>query len=180
MGEDMAAWHSPGGNQPTESGPVAGLSIPQAFQCRTKRRHQAFLKTAGAMKRTLMAQDAIPKRPQEIAMNACIHITAACLAGSLLVSAPTRAAPDTSPRQVVIDCAQPRLPTQREVGDLLGQHNFAQVYASRAALMAEARRICARGPAQMRRVAFESPSAPAAPSTPAPPARHIAGDRRDR
>lgn len=114
-------------------------------------------------------------------MNTLIRITAAaCLAGTLLASAPTRAGTDASPPQVVIDCAQLKLPTQREVGQLLGQHNFAQVYASRAALMAEARRICLRGPAQARRVAFEAPPAPPAPSSTSPQERHIAGDRRDR
>jgi hypothetical protein len=128
-----------------------------------------------------MAQDAIPNRPEEIAMNTLIRLTAAtCLAGSLLAPALARAGSDTSPAQVVIDCAQLKLPTQREVGELLGQHNFAQVYASRVALMAEARRICLRGPAKARRVAFEAPPAPAAPTTTLPQERHIAGDRRDR
>jgi len=45
---------------------------------------------------------------------------------------------------IVIDCARPALPSQREVGDLLGQHNFSQVYATRNRLMAEARRACHR------------------------------------
>lgn len=113
-------------------------------------------------------------------MNTLIRITTAtCLAGGLLASAPTRAGSDISPPQVVIDCAQLKLPTQREVGELLEQHNFAQVYASRAALMAEARRICLRSPAETRRVAFEAQSAPPAPSAPPPPQRHIAGDRHD-
>ena len=45
---------------------------------------------------------------------------------------------------IVIDCARPALPSQQDVGELLGQHNFSQVYATRGRLMAEARRACRR------------------------------------
>lgn len=45
---------------------------------------------------------------------------------------------------IVVDCAKPALPSQREVGEMTGQHNFSQVYATRARLMAEARRACQR------------------------------------
>lgn len=108
-------------------------------------------------------------------MNTFIHIAAsACLAGSMLASVPVHAAADPSRPRIVIDCERPRLPTQREVGELLDQHNFAQVYASRAALMAEAHRICRRGPVQARRVAFE------AAATPPPEERRIATDRHGR
>ena len=112
-------------------------------------------------------------------MNAFLRIAAAtCLAASMLASQPTRAGSDPSRSRVVIDCGQPRLPTQREAGELLGQHNSGQVYASRAALMAEARRLCLHGSAQTRRVAFEAPSAPPAPSVLPPQERRIADDRR--
>ena len=112
-------------------------------------------------------------------MNAFLRIAAAtCLAVSMLASQPTRAGSDPSRSRVVIDCGQPRLPTQREAGELLGQHNSGQVYASRAALMAEARRLCLHGSAQTRRVAFEAPSAPPAPSVLPPQERRIADDRR--
>lgn len=53
-------------------------------------------------------------------------------------------AAESQGRAIVIDCARPALPSQREVGDLLGQHNFSQVYATRNRLMAEARRACHR------------------------------------
>jgi hypothetical protein len=45
---------------------------------------------------------------------------------------------------LVIDCAKPALPSQREVGEMTGQYNFGQVYATRVRLMAEARRACQR------------------------------------
>lgn len=45
---------------------------------------------------------------------------------------------------VVVDCAKPALPSQREVGEMTGQYNFSQVYATRARLMSEARRACQR------------------------------------
>ena len=45
---------------------------------------------------------------------------------------------------IVVDCAKPTLPRQREVGGMTGQYNFSQVYATRARLMAEARRACQR------------------------------------
>jgi hypothetical protein len=54
---------------------------------------------------------------------------------------------------IVVDCAKPALPSQREVGEMTGQYNFSQVYATRARLMAEAHRACQRkGIAQVRLV----------------------------
>lgn len=52
-------------------------------------------------------------------------------------------APASEPA-IVVDCAKPALPSQREVGEMTGQYNFSQVYATRARLMAEARRACQR------------------------------------
>ena len=111
-------------------------------------------------------------------MNIVTRIAVAvCLVGLTLASASVHAGPDSSRVRIVVDCDQPKLPTQREVGELLDQHNFAQVYASRAALMAEAHRLCRRGPTRLRQVAFEAPSAPSAPQ---PQERRVAADRRDR
>ena len=60
---------------------------------------------------------------------------------ALSTAAPAIAGPagpdDATAPRIAIDCAHPRLPPQHEVGALLGQHNIGQVYASRAALMAE-------------------------------------------
>lgn len=112
-------------------------------------------------------------------MNIFLRIAATCLTGSMLVSAPAYAGSDAAQSRIVIDCDQLKLPTQREIGELLDQHNFSQVYASRAALMAEARRICLRGPVRAKRVAFEAPSARPALSPP-PQERRIADDRHGR
>nr|WP_298152195.1 hypothetical protein [uncultured Pseudoxanthomonas sp.] len=81
-------------------------------------------------------------------------------------------AEDSAVPRIAIDCAHPRLPPQHEVGALLGQHNLGQVYASRAALMAEARRACRRQDARPQRVVFER--APLRPSE----TRRMADNRR--
>ena len=49
------------------------------------------------------------------------------------------------PDSIVIDCANVTLPTLRQVGELLDQHNAGQIYASRSRLMGEARRDCKGG-----------------------------------
>ena len=94
----------------------------------------------------------------------------------LSVATPSIAGPagadETIAPRIVIDCARPRLPPQHEVGALLGQHNASQVYASRAALMGEARRACRRQGARPQRVVFER--APSRPSD----ARRMADNRR--
>ena len=46
--------------------------------------------------------------------------------------------------RLVFDCDARTLPSQRLVGETLGQHNFSQVYASRTRLMAEVGRACQR------------------------------------
>lgn len=94
-----------------------------------------------------------------------LSATAPAVAGSA-------ATDDTTVPRITIDCAHPRLPPQHEVGALLGQHNIGQVYASRAALMAEARRACRRQAARPQRVVFER--APLRPSE----TRRMADNRR--
>lgn len=44
----------------------------------------------------------------------------------------------------VADCTSPHLPTQRQVGEWTGLHNFGQVYAARERLMAGISRACQR------------------------------------
>lgn len=64
---------------------------------------------------------------------------------------------------IVVNCANPTLPSQREVGEMMGQYNFSQVYATRVRLMAEARRACHRDNAtQVRLVLEDQPAAPQA------------------
>lgn len=111
-------------------------------------------------------------------MNAFLRIAASAgLAAFMLASAATHAQADPRRSRLVIDCEQLKLPTQREVGELLGQHNLGQVYASRAALMAQAHRVCLRDPARVRQVAFETSPAPTVPPF---QEQRIADDRRGR
>ena len=44
--------------------------------------------------------------------------------------------------QYVFDCEARTLPSQREVGEWTGLHNFAQVYEAREKLMAEVTQAC--------------------------------------
>ncbi|MCY7313904.1 MAG: hypothetical protein LH491_09825 [Pseudoxanthomonas sp.] len=72
------------------------------------------------------------------------------LASTLLLAAATSAfaagpATATPPEAyLLVDCAAPKLISQREAGELTGQANFTQVYATRTRLMAEVRRACRR------------------------------------
>lgn len=77
-------------------------------------------------------------------MNTRTPLTLLALLASFgLATAHATEAPAGEPG-LVIDCAKPALPSQREVGELTGQDNFSQVYATRARLMAEAHRTCQR------------------------------------
>lgn len=49
---------------------------------------------------------------------------------------------------LVVDCTSRSLPKQSDIGDLLGQHNSGQVYASRTRLMGEIARACHKPGAQ--------------------------------
>jgi len=51
---------------------------------------------------------------------------------------------DPASASIVIDCAKRTLPAQHQVGRMLDQDNFGQVYASRARLMGEVGRACKR------------------------------------
>lgn len=76
----------------------------------------------------------------------------ALVAGLLAVSASayaaepplTEVAPIRAAALLSFSCEVRTLPTQREVGEALDQHNFSQVYASRARLMSEVGRACQR------------------------------------
>ena len=104
----------------------------------------------------------------------CI-LQAALLIAFAVASAPAVAGPPAAPAEgIVIDCANPVLPGQREVGELLGQRNFSQVYDSRTALMAAAHRACHRKGARYARLTR------AKPTQPAPEAKRVAYEPADR
>jgi hypothetical protein len=56
----------------------------------------------------------------------------------------TEVAPIRAAALLSFNCEARMLPSQREVGEALGQHNFSQVYDSRARLMGEVGRACQR------------------------------------
>jgi len=60
---------------------------------------------------------------------------------------------------LVIACASPRLPSQAEVGRVLGIDNFSQTYAARAGLMVDVRHACLAGNSEI--VATRAPDRPA-------------------
>ena len=71
------------------------------------------------------------------------------LAWGLLLAATTSSAgtPASAPMPaptLSFDCSAPVLPSQRAVGELTGQNNLTQVYATRTRLMAEVKRACQR------------------------------------
>lgn len=74
------------------------------------------------------------------------------LAAALILSA--AAAPvfagdaATGTVRIVVDCAHVTLPSQSQVGELLGLSNFSQIYAARAALVSEAQGACMRSHAR--------------------------------
>ena len=67
--------------------------------------------------------------------------------------------PQVQAVQYVFDCTAPRaLPSQREVGEWTGQHNFAQVYETRQKLMAEVARACNRAGIEQVQLVREQPA----------------------
>lgn len=89
-------------------------------------------------------------------------VEAAMLIVIAIASTPAIAEQAAAPTaSLVIDCAHPALPSQREVGELLGQDNFSQVYDSRRALMAETHRACHRAGVRYARLTRAKPARPA-------------------
>ncbi len=82
--------------------------------------------------------------------------------------------PVAGPSEIVIDCANPALPSQREVGELLGQDNFSQIYNSRRTLMAEAHQACQRDGVRQARLTRAKPARPARET---PPVAYDFGNR---
>ncbi|NDK39512.1 hypothetical protein DT603_11735 [Pseudoxanthomonas gei] len=91
------------------------------------------------------------------------HILQSTLGLTLLLSAAAAAAgpgmPTLTANGLVFDCQAPAMPSQRQVGELTGQANFSQVYATRARVMGDVRRACNRQ--GITRVVVQRPSQPA-------------------
>lgn len=96
------------------------------------------------------------------------RVTRLGLAGLLLATASavageppvTEVAPIRAAALLSFQCEARVLPTQREVGEALGQNNFSQVYASRARLMSEVGRACQRRGVERVDVVLQPMAAP--------------------
>ncbi|MEO7013971.1 MAG: hypothetical protein ABI127_06630 [Dokdonella sp.] len=90
-------------------------------------------------------------------MNTRIPIAKAAMLLTTLFSCGAFAAGEPARMNIFVDCAHPALPSQSETGELLGQSNFSQVYASRASLMAEMHRACRRTHAESLNLVINLP-----------------------
>ena len=79
-----------------------------------------------------------PARNRAACRTAMVAMINLGLAPALAIAAPAA----TVPADVVIDCQQIRLPSQRAVAALLQIDNFRQAYRARAHLMEAAKRAC--------------------------------------
>lgn len=96
-------------------------------------------------------------------MNTKIIIASTCLLVSAAASAQEPATLPAVQAQGVLqvfDCGARALPSQRQVGEWTGQHNFSQVYDTRQRLMADIGRACRRD--GIERVLLVAEFAPAA------------------
>lgn len=76
----------------------------------------------------------------------------------------TQSLPQVQAVQYVFDCQVRALPSQRQVGEWTGQHNFSQVYATRQKLMAEVARACNKTGIERVNVVMQVPADSAEPS----------------
>ena len=71
-------------------------------------------------------------------------VLAVAAAAPVAAQQPTQSLPPVRAQAVlhVVDCEKRSLPSQREVGEWTGQHNFSQIYDTRKRLMAAVGRNC--------------------------------------
>lgn len=75
------------------------------------------------------------------------------------VAGEVRSSPQVKAVQHAFDCQAKRaLPSQREVGEWVGQHNFVQVYDTRQKLMAVVGRACLKAGIKQVRLVRERPA----------------------
>ncbi len=98
-------------------------------------------------------------------MNTCPSIVAALViaafAAPTAAQEPPQSLPTVRAEAVlhVVDCGNRSLPSQREVAEWTGQHNFSQVYDTRKRLMAEVGRNCRKsGVEQVQLVSSRTPA----------------------
>ena len=97
------------------------------------------------------------------ARNFSAALVLAAIAAPAAAQKPTPSLPPVTAQAVlyVADCQQRALPSQREVGEWTGQHNFSQVYATRQRLMSEIGRACQQSGVEQVRVVLQTSASPA-------------------
>lgn len=88
-----------------------------------------------------------------------------CATGAVSAQEPARSLPAVKAQAVlyVADCGHRARPSQREVGEWAGLHNFSQVYDLRERLMAEIGRACHQDGVDQVRVVSRNGGATTAP-----------------
>src|SRR4051794_9728413 len=89
-------------------------------------------------------------------------LISAIIASPVAAQEPPRSLPTVEVEAVVYvaDCGHRALPSQRQVGEWTGQHNFSQVYATRQQLMAGIGRACRKdGIEQVQVLSVATPAA---------------------
>lgn len=92
----------------------------------------------------------------DIRIAIAASLLAACVAPACAQDGPTPLPPVQAGALFVADCASPRLPSQRQVGEWTGLHNFGQVYGARGRLMVDIGRACQRPGVGHVQVVFEN------------------------
>ncbi|MDN5780679.1 MAG: hypothetical protein L0H23_01430 [Luteimonas sp.] len=137
----------------SKQSPAAAKPWPQDLP-----RHAAESGDAGIHRRPIGASG------QEITMNSRTPLFAAVLlaacAAPALAQDDLPSLPAVQVVRFVAGCAHPVLPTQRDVADWTGLHNFGQAYAARGRLMAEIGRACQRPGISHVRVVMTADAAP--------------------
>jgi hypothetical protein len=133
--------------------PLARPKHSPSFSDKASAQPAGVLKTGRRGGRKLATPGTTRVTAKETAMNVRTCLVLLSLSASFGAASIHATEAPVGETDIVVDCAKPALPSQREVGEMTGQYNFSQVYATRARLMAEAHRACQRdGVARVRLV----------------------------
>jgi hypothetical protein len=134
---------------------TAAIAAPQAIPKPSKpvpRKRQGFPKDLAWSRREAVCTGC--PGFQELDMNKHNFISAFAIAASLLASATACAGPQAQVTEITVDCQTRALPSQAEVGSMLGIDNFSATYAARSRLMVDVARACQRRGIEQVRVSL--------------------------
>lgn len=89
---------------------------------------------------------------QELDMNKSNHFSLPVLAAALFAASTAFASPRPAVAEIIVDCQTRALPSQTEVGSMLGIDNLSAAYAARSRLMVDVAHACRRQGADQVRV----------------------------